>query len=175
MSELTHYEVLEITRTSTLPEIQKAYRNKSLLYHPDKNPDPSAAALLDGVQRAYTVLSDAAARKAYDELLKVLDAEKVAEANRSQALSKLRHELDEKQKNVQDAQDADRERVDQLLRARACLEHELDRLHRNVMIEKRRREEKELGPVVPLFVWPPKKRFTEAEVRHLEKTIHSML
>lgn len=37
------FQILEVPITAGDSEIKKAYRRLSLLYHPDKNPDPSAA------------------------------------------------------------------------------------------------------------------------------------
>ncbi|KAF8421082.1 hypothetical protein EV426DRAFT_610641 [Tirmania nivea] len=49
--------------------LRKTYRRTSLLYHPDKNPSPDAAALFHTLTTAYDVLSDAAAKLAYDQAL----------------------------------------------------------------------------------------------------------
>ncbi|GIY91532.1 dnaJ homolog subfamily C member 17 [Caerostris extrusa] len=69
---------------------KKAYRKKALTCHPDKNPDnPKAAELFQQLSRALEVLTDKAARAAYD---KVLNARKAA---------KIRHrELDGKRKKL---------------------------------------------------------------------------
>src|SRR5579862_9830379 len=37
------YTFLDLTPTANTSQIRKAYRLKSLLYHPDKNPSPTAA------------------------------------------------------------------------------------------------------------------------------------
>lgn len=70
--------------------MKKAYRQKALSCHPDKNPDnPRAAELFHQLSQALEVLTDATARAAYD---KVRRAKKQA-AERTQR-------LDEKRKKV---------------------------------------------------------------------------
>ena len=49
--------------------LRKTYRRTSLLYHPDKNPSPDAVAHFHTLTTAYDVLSDAAAKQAYDQAL----------------------------------------------------------------------------------------------------------
>lgn len=61
-----YYEVLGVSKKSTLDEIRKAYRKQSLKYHPDKNPSPGAQEKFIEVSEAYAVLSDASKRKSYD-------------------------------------------------------------------------------------------------------------
>ncbi|NXJ77530.1 DJC17 protein, partial [Trogon melanurus] len=71
-------------------QVKKAYRQKALTCHPDKNPDnPRAAEVFHQLSQALAVLTDAAARAAYD---KVRKAKKQA-AERTQ-------KLDEKRKKV---------------------------------------------------------------------------
>ncbi|TRY96263.1 hypothetical protein DNTS_001498 [Danionella cerebrum] len=71
-------------------QIKKAYRQRALSCHPDKNPDnPKAAELFHQLSQALEVLTDAAAKAAYD---KVRAAKKQAEArNRN---------LDDKRKKI---------------------------------------------------------------------------
>lgn len=62
-----YYEVLEVTKTSTVEEIKKAYRKKAIQFHPDKNPgDKSAEEKFKEAAEAYEVLSDENKRARYD-------------------------------------------------------------------------------------------------------------
>ncbi|XP_053488692.1 dnaJ homolog subfamily C member 17 isoform X1 [Ictalurus furcatus] len=71
------YALLGVEGTATEKEVKKAYRQKALTCHPDKNPDnPKAAELFHQLSQALEVLTDAAARAAYD---KVRAAKKQAE------------------------------------------------------------------------------------------------
>jgi hypothetical protein len=64
-----HYKVLGLDRKNGIPskaEIKKAYRQRSLSVHPDKNPSPEATAAFKVVQEAYECLSDDACRNDYE-------------------------------------------------------------------------------------------------------------
>ncbi|CAD6440533.1 7235a5a4-53d5-4885-bb07-b090dfc87b95 [Sclerotinia trifoliorum] len=62
------YEVLEVTRDASLPDITAPYRRLARLYHPDKNLDnDGATAKFQKVQAAYEILSDERQRRAYDQ------------------------------------------------------------------------------------------------------------
>lgn len=63
-----YYEVLEIERKASFDEIRKAYKIKSLKYHPDRNygNQEEAAIKFKEVHNAYTVLSDENERAWYD-------------------------------------------------------------------------------------------------------------
>lgn len=60
------YKLLGISRDATVKEIKKAYRQKSLEYHPDKNKEEGAAEKFAEIARAYEVLSDDEKRGIYD-------------------------------------------------------------------------------------------------------------
>jgi molecular chaperone DnaJ len=67
MAKRDYYEILGVTRTATDVEIKKAYRSLALQHHPDKNPDdPHAEEKFKEAAEAYSVLSDAQKRAAYD-------------------------------------------------------------------------------------------------------------
>lgn len=62
-----YYEILEVQRTATPEEIKKAYRQKALKFHPDKNPgDAEAEKKFKEISEAYEVLSDEKKRQIYD-------------------------------------------------------------------------------------------------------------
>lgn len=60
------YKLLGLSRDATHKEIKKAYRQKSLELHPDKNKEEGAAEKFAEVARAYEVLSDEDKKEIYD-------------------------------------------------------------------------------------------------------------
>src|SRR5579864_7687318 len=63
-----YYSILEVSKEATPEEIKKAYRKKSLAFHPDRNPgDPKAEAKFKEVSEAYEVLSDENRKRIYDQ------------------------------------------------------------------------------------------------------------
>ena len=62
-----YYEVLGVDRNANASEIKKAYRKMAVKFHPDKNPDDSAAEeKFKELGEAYEILSDDDKRAAYD-------------------------------------------------------------------------------------------------------------
>jgi molecular chaperone DnaJ len=62
-----YYEVLGLGRDAADQEIKSAYRKLALKYHPDRNPDdPGAEDHFKEASEAYSILSDAQKRAAYD-------------------------------------------------------------------------------------------------------------
>ena len=67
MSKPDYYEVLEVSREVTVTELKKAYRQKALEHHPDRNPDNAEAEeKFKACAEAYSVLSDPQKRDMYD-------------------------------------------------------------------------------------------------------------
>lgn len=80
------YETLGVARDADLDTIRKSYRKLARQYHPDLNPDDTAAEEhFKEVSQAFEVLSDETRRRNYDEFGEVslesgFDAEKMREA-----------------------------------------------------------------------------------------------
>jgi molecular chaperone DnaJ len=65
-----YYEILGVSKTASLDEIKKAYREMALKFHPDRVPAEQKKAAEDkfkGISEAYAVLSDSAKRELYDQ------------------------------------------------------------------------------------------------------------
>ena len=60
------YEVLDVPRSASQDEIQRAYRKLARAYHPDVNSDPAAEDRFKEISEAYDVLSDPETRRRYD-------------------------------------------------------------------------------------------------------------
>ncbi len=68
MSKRDYYEVLGVARDADENTIKRAYRKLAMKYHPDRNPDDSAAAEnFREVTEAYEVLTDPDKRTRYDQ------------------------------------------------------------------------------------------------------------
>jgi molecular chaperone DnaJ len=67
MAKRDYYEILEISKNATAEEIKKAYRQKALKFHPDKNPgDQTAEEKFKEAAEAYEVLSNPDKKARYD-------------------------------------------------------------------------------------------------------------
>ena len=68
MSQRDYYEVLEVSKTASEADLKKAYRQKALKFHPDKNPgDQKAEENFKEASEAYDVLKDREKRQIYDQ------------------------------------------------------------------------------------------------------------
>ncbi len=63
-----YYEILGVTRDAPKTELKKAYRNRAIKYHPDKNPgNQEAEEKFKEASEAYEVLNDDSKRQIYDQ------------------------------------------------------------------------------------------------------------
>ena len=139
IKDLDLYLLLDVEPDATEKEIKKAYRKKALKCHPDKNPDnPKAAEEFHRLSDAYEVVSDEAARKAYDTVLKARKAAEIRKRQLDSKRRKLRDELEEREKKAKD--EAEAEILNQNTSAKSDeekLAEEIERLRRrgNAMLE----------------------------------------
>lgn len=67
MAKRDYYDILGISKNATAEEIKKAYRQKALKFHPDKNPgDSDAEEKFKEAAEAYEVLSNSDKKARYD-------------------------------------------------------------------------------------------------------------
>jgi molecular chaperone DnaJ len=67
VTKIDYYELLTVSRDASDQEIKTAYRKQAMQYHPDRNPNnPEAEEKFKACSEAYSVLSDADKRAAYD-------------------------------------------------------------------------------------------------------------
>ncbi|CAF1524086.1 unnamed protein product, partial [Didymodactylos carnosus] len=59
------YKILGIDPNSSVANIRKAYKEKALLFHPDKNSSPNAENMFKTIKKAYDILSNESARTEY--------------------------------------------------------------------------------------------------------------
>lgn len=66
---LTFYELLQVDRRASLEVIEAAYHRLARMYHPDVNKSPDATEMMQRLNYAYSILSDAQKRAKYDSWL----------------------------------------------------------------------------------------------------------
>jgi len=62
-----YYDILGVSKSSSLDDIKKAYRKLALQWHPDRNKAANAHEKFKEINEAYAVLSDSKKKETYDQ------------------------------------------------------------------------------------------------------------
>lgn len=101
-SDVNFYEILGVQIDADENTIRKAYRKKALECHPDKNPDnPRAAELFHELSKALEILTDKAARTAYDNVWKAKKAAELRNKQLDSKRQKLKADLEKRERESQ--------------------------------------------------------------------------
>ncbi|KAL5008660.1 hypothetical protein ScPMuIL_014241 [Solemya velum] len=115
IAKLDLYGILEVTEDATDKEIVKAYRQRARKCHPDKNPDnPAAVDLFHKLSKALEVLTDAAAKAAYDKIIKAKKAAKARHRVLDEKRKKFKEDLEARENASQDTKVTDLEATKKL-------------------------------------------------------------
>lgn len=75
MNEYQLYDVLGCSRDSSYSEIKRAYKQKALLYHPDKNIHGTLTDEFLKIEEAWRILGDSKTKRKYDAECRQTDLE----------------------------------------------------------------------------------------------------
>lgn len=104
--------------------MKKAFRQKALACHPDKNPDdPNAAELFRKYSRAAEILIDTEARKAYEKVLRARKEREIRSAKLDGERRKLKEKLEAREKAFNERKEST---IDEALK----LAREIERLRK---------------------------------------------
>ena len=62
-----YYKILGVSFSASDAVIKRAYREMSIKWHPDRNPDVDVTAMMQDINEAYAILKDTAKKSRYDE------------------------------------------------------------------------------------------------------------
>lgn len=148
------YLLLDLQISASESEIKKAYRKKALQCHPDKNPDdPKAAETFHELSRALEILTDVAARAAYDKVLRAKAAAKLRNKELDSKRQKLKEDLERREREATSGKE-------QKLTDEELLQAELHRLQKEgsrLLQEEQERVRQEIQKSRGMFnpVWDP--------------------
>ena len=61
-----YYKILGVTHLASLADIKRAYRDMSMKWHPDRNPNEDVTSIMQDINEAYAILKDKSKRDRYD-------------------------------------------------------------------------------------------------------------
>nr|ACO14766.1 DnaJ homolog subfamily C member 17 [Caligus clemensi] len=97
------YVLLGVSIEASVDAIRSAYRKKALKCHPDKNPDdPQASETFHRLSEALKILTDAEARKAYDNVIKAKEAAAIRHNKLDAKRQKLKEDLERREREAED-------------------------------------------------------------------------
>jgi DnaJ family protein C protein 17 len=127
------YKIVECDVNASKEQISTSLRKLARKYHPDKNPDPAAAATFLLIQKAKEILLDESARAAYDTAYKAVGKRKEYDEKRKSQMDvnkkRMRDELEERMKSASKPA-ASRASGTESKRERALREEEIRNLRR---------------------------------------------
>ncbi|WVQ75803.1 hypothetical protein IAR50_005436 [Cryptococcus sp. DSM 104548] len=102
-SAIDPYALLELSVDASAKDVQRAYRLKSLKYHPDKNPAPEAIALFQQISLAAGILQDQSKRNYLDTKLEDDRKKKARYAEMDKKRKKMVDDLVEREEQAKKA------------------------------------------------------------------------
>ncbi|KAL5612649.1 hypothetical protein BROUX41_004256 [Berkeleyomyces rouxiae] len=124
--EVDLYDVLKIDSTTSDKDVHRAWRRQNLKYHPDKTRDKFDPVIYELVGRAKDILTEPAARKAYDDARDALAKRRAERDALNQGRRKLIDELEAAEKAAREQRDADDARRAELERERVRMQAEAE-------------------------------------------------
>ncbi len=76
-----YYKILGITCSATPTEIKRAYREMSMKWHPDRNPNSDVKSMMQDINEAYAILKDEEKKARYDQEYAIFNRDFVANSN----------------------------------------------------------------------------------------------
>ncbi|XP_073495226.1 dnaJ homolog subfamily C member 17 [Phyllobates terribilis] len=185
LMQMDLYGLLGIEAEASQKEIKKAYRQKALTCHPDKNPDnPRAAELFHQLSQALEVLTDGAARAAYDKLRKAKEAAEKRTQKLDAKRKKVKLDLEAREKEAQSRETEEEEAFvartleREIIRLREEGSRQLEEQQRlvreQVKLEKAQKTQESGGPAKLKLKWKCK-RDDEARGGYTEDVLRRLL